>query len=410
LNLTLLEQVLVTLYGVIVAICLVRHFIWSWAMRSTPFLAPTQVRWNDQEAPKVSILVPAKDEEKGIQACLESLLQQDYPNYEILVVNDRSVDRTASIVESVARKDPRVKLLTIHELPDGWTGKTNALQQLQTLATGEWLLFVDADTRQHPTSLSVCIQDSLVHQTDMLSVMPALDMHSFWERVVQPFAAMCLMILYPLPQVNDPKRKDMGFANGQFILVRRLAYDQIGQHTLVRDKFVEDVHLGRLVRQRGLALRVAMAPDLVSVRMYSSLKEIVRGWARILYSGVDMRPARLWMIQALIVVFSLLAYVVLAVTAFLILTGQATPFVWIMFWLGIAHEVLQETMFARIYYTTRSRLDYLVFRPLAVATMLYVVGRAIRMCKTHAVVWRGTAYDSRIQNVNSPQRTRQDSP
>jgi cellulose synthase/poly-beta-1,6-N-acetylglucosamine synthase-like glycosyltransferase len=397
-NLTLAEQVVVALYATIVVICLVRHFIWGWAMRATPFLTPGKVDWGKDHPPLVSILVPAKDEEKGIEACLDSLLAQDYPNFEILVADDRSADRTAQIVESVARRDPRVQLVRIAHLPEGWTGKTNALQQLQTHAQGEWLLFVDADTRQHPTSLAVTIRDSMAHQTDMLSVMPALDMKSFWERVVQPFAAMCLMILYPLPQVNDPKRRDMGFANGQFILVRRRAYDTIGQHTLVKDKFVEDVHLGRLIRERGLNLRVAMAPDLVSVRMYASLQEIVRGWARILYSGVDMKPGRLWMIQALILIFSVLAYVVLAATGILILLGQATPFVWIMFGLGIAHEVLQETMFARIYHTTRSRIDYLLFRPLAVGVMLYVVGRAIRMCRTHAVTWRGTSYDSRLQN------------
>jgi glycosyltransferase involved in cell wall biosynthesis len=387
-----IEQVILGAYGVVVAICLVRHFIWAWAMRATPFLAPGKVDWKGQTPPLVSILVPAKDEEKGIEACLEGLRQQDYPNYEILVADDRSADRTAEIVERVSQRDPRVRLVRVTQLPDGWTGKTNALQQLQTNARGQWLLFVDADTRQHPTCLSVAINDSIAHGTDMLSVMPALDMRSFWERVVQPFAAMCLMILYPLPRVNDPKRKDMGFANGQFILVRRSAYDAIGQHTLVRDKFVEDVHLGRLIRQRDLSLRVAMAPDLVSVRMYASLAEITRGWARILYSGVDCQPAKLWMIQALIVIFSVLAYVVLGITGVLIALGQATPFVWGMFWLGIAHEVLQETMFARIYHTTRSRIDYLVFRPLAVAIMLFVVGRAIRMCRTHAVTWRGTKY------------------
>jgi len=104
----------------------------------------------------------------------------------------------------------------------------------------------------------------------------------------------------------------MGFANGQFILVRRTAYDAIGQHTLVRDKFVEDIHLGRLIRTRDLSLRVVMAPDLTSVRMYASLAEINRGWSRILYSAVDSKPGRLWVLQSFIVIFSVLSYVVLA--------------------------------------------------------------------------------------------------
>jgi cellulose synthase/poly-beta-1,6-N-acetylglucosamine synthase-like glycosyltransferase len=392
------QQIILVAYSVVVLLCLVRHFIWSWAMRQTPQLDLNSPHIDPSNAPLVTILVPAKDEAKGIAQCLEALLQQDYPNYEILVADDRSVDDTAAIVEEIARREPRVKLVRITHLPEGWTGKTNALQQLQEHARGEWLLFVDADTRQHRSSLSIMVRDAIAHQADMLSAMPALDMKSFWECVVQPFAAMCLMILYPLPQVNDPKRKDMGFANGQFILVRRTAYDKIGQHTLVRDKFVEDIHLGRLIRTRDLSLRVVMAPALTSVRMYASLAEINRGWSRILYSAVDAKPAKLWVLQSFIVIFSVLSYVVLGTTIPLLLLGYGSTFVWSMFWLGIAHELLQETMFARIYRTTRSRLDYLVFRPLAVFVMIYVVGKAIKMCHTHVVTWRGTSYDARLQS------------
>lgn len=397
---TLGQQILVGAYGVVVALCLVRHFIWSWAMKKTPWLSLDLPGMNAGDAPLVTILVPAKDEALGIADCLATLRAQDYPNFEILVADDRSVDATASIVEEISKQDPRVRLVRITSLPEGWTGKCNALQQLQQQARGEWLLFVDADTRHHPRCLSISLRDADEHGADMLSLMPALAMRSFWERVVQPFAAMCLMILYPLPQVNDPRRRDMGFANGQFILIRRRTYNAIKQHQLVKDKFVEDVHLGRLVRQGGHALRVAMAPDLFSVRMYASLAEITRGWSRILYSGVDAQPRRLWVLQAFILIFSVLGYVVLGGTAIALLAGVRTPFVWTMFALAVAHEVLQETIFARIYWTTRSRLDYLVFRPLAVFVMLHVVGRSIRMCRTHAVTWRGTTYDQSLQSAS----------
>jgi glycosyltransferase involved in cell wall biosynthesis len=393
------QQVLLVMYGIVVALCLVRHFIWSWAMRHTPFLSPATKGMDADQGPLVSVLVPAKDEEKGIASCLLSLLRQEYPRLEVLVADDRSVDRTAEIVREIAGRDNRVRLVQITELPEGWTGKTNALQQLQTHARGEWLLFVDADTRHHPRCVSVALRNAIDNGTDMLSLMPALDMRSFWECVVQPFAAMCLMILYPLPQVNDPKRRDMGFANGQFILVRRRAYDAIGQHTRVKHRFVEDIHLGRQIREEGLSLRVSMAPDLFGVRMYASLAEIQRGWARILYSAVDGRASRLWVLQAFILIFRVLSYVVLAVTGGMVLMGWGSAFVWTLLGLGVAHEVLQQTMFARIYQTTRSRLDYLAFRPLAVVVMLLVVGRAIRMCRTHVVTWRGTSYGQALQSA-----------
>lgn len=384
------------LYGIVVLLCLVRHFLWTWAMRNTPFLSPDSPKALDPSNPLVSILVPAKDEETGIADCLASLLTSDYPHLEILVADDRSRDRTAEVVEATARKDPRVRLVRIADLPAGWTGKCNALEQLQRHASGQWLLFVDADTRHHPSCLSGAVWAATSHGADMLSLMPSLDCRSFWEHTVQPFAGMCLMILYPLPRVNDPARKDMGFANGQFILVRRSAYEAIGRHAAVRDRFVEDIHLGRKIREKGLSLLVAMAPDLFRVRMYSTLGEIVRGWTRILYSAVEGRPGRLYLLGAFILVFSVLSYFVLGATTLGILAGKGSPFLWTMFWLGVAHETLQQTMFARIYRTTRSRLGYLWFRPLAVVVMLYVVAKAIRTCRTHRVTWRGTSYGEGI--------------
>lgn len=384
-------------YGVVVLLCLARHFLWSWAMQKSPILSPDSPKGFGADAPLVSVLVPAKDEEKGIADCIASLLAQDYSNFEVLVVDDRSVDRTAEIVEQIAKRDRRLRLERVHDLPDGWTGKCHALEKLQASARGEWLLFIDADTRHQASCLSVAVRDAVDHGADMLSLMPALDMQSFWENTVQPFAGMCLMILYPLPQVNDPKRTDMGFANGQFILVRRKAYDAIGRHESVRDKFVEDIHLGRRIRESGQALRVAMAPDLFRVRMYSSLGEIVRGWTRILYSGVDGRPGRLYLLAAFILVFSVLSYLVLAVFGVLAATGHNSAFLWTMLGLGVLHEILQQTMFARIYWTTRSRLAYLLFRPLAVFVMLYVTAKAIRTCRTHQVTWRGTTYGQVLQ-------------
>jgi glycosyltransferase involved in cell wall biosynthesis len=390
------QSIVVAAYGVVVALCLARHFLWSWAMRRTPFLSPDSPRFEGGEAPLVSVLVPAKDEEEGVAECLRSLLQQSYPRFEVLVADDRSADRTAEIVERLAAEDSRLQLVRIVDLPAGWTGKCNALDQLQRRAQGEWLLFVDADTRHHPECVSVAVEEATRRSADLLSLMPSLDARTFWERTVQPFAAMCLMILYPLPQVNDPNRKDMGFANGQFILIRRSAYEAIGGHASVRDRFVEDVQLGRRVREQGLSLRVAMAPDLFSVRMYATLREIVRGWTRILYSAVDGRPGRLYMLAAFILAFSVLSYAVLVGTVAALAVGRSTPFVWTMLWLGAAHEILQQTMFARIYWTTRSRLAYLAFRPLAVFVMLYVAARAIRTCSTQRVVWRGTAYGGEV--------------
>lgn len=383
-------------YAAIVFAAFCRHFVLSAAIAKMRFLTPASPRMSGANLPLVSILVPAKDEAHGIENCLRSLLAQDYPRLEILVVDDRSVDQTAALVEAIAAQDASVKLIRVRELPDGWTGKTHALDVCQRQARGEWLLFVDADTRLDPACVSVVLHDAIDHGVALESLLPALDARSFWEKTIQPFAGICLMVLFPLTKVNST-RSGVGFANGQFILISRKAYDSIGGHRAVRDKFVEDIHLGRLVRAAGMKLRVVMGGGIVSVRMYSSLPEIVRGWSRILYSAVDFRPARLYLLIAALLVFSVTSYAALLLSAGLLLLGYRGPEVWTLLALGIIHEFLQTTLMARIYALSNSDQRYLAVRFLAVGMMFHILARTIRMCRTHSVTWRGTTYDQSLQ-------------
>lgn len=391
----------ISIYSCVLAAAAIRHVVLTIAQRKLRWLSPDSPKMSGPELPLVSIMVPAKDEEAAIEGCLRSLLAQTYPQFEVLVVDDRSTDRTAAIVERIATEDSRVKLVRITQLPAGWTGKTHALHQCQQLAKGEWLLFVDADTRHHPDSLSVVLRDAIDHEVDLESLLPALESQTFWEKVIQPLAGICLMVLFPLDKVNRPNHPEKGFANGQYILIRRRAYDMIGGHEAVRDKFVEDIHLGRNIRAAGLGLRVVMGSDIASVRMYSSLSGIVRGWSRILYSAVDFKPAKLYLLFASVVIFSLLSYVMVIATGSLLLLGHRSEFIWILFWMGVSHQVLQTSLMARIYALSRSQRRYIVFRIISVFVMLYILAKTIRMCQTHNVTWRGTIYDRRIQKENT---------
>ena len=239
------ELSLIALYGLVVLGTLARHWFLSAELRAATFVGPESPTLRD--GPLVSVLVPAKDEERSIGDCLRSLLRQDYARLEILVVEDRSTDRTAELVRTFAASDARVRLLQVADLPPGWTGKTHALDVAQREARGEWLLFVDADTQLAPTCVSALLHDAVTRGADLESVLPSFETSSFWESVVQPFAGACLMVLFPLSRVNDARRRDLAFANGQFLLIRRRAYDTIGGHAAVRDKFVEDVHLARRI-------------------------------------------------------------------------------------------------------------------------------------------------------------------
>lgn len=390
------QQILLWAYAVVVVLALFRHLLLTAVQKKMRFLAPASDLWRVSDAPLVSIIVPAKDEAHGIERCLRSILAQDYPRLEIVVVDDRSTDATPDIVRRLAGEDRRLRLIEVHDLPVGWTGKNHALDIAQQQVHGEWLLFIDADTRLVPSCVGVVLRDAIEHGVSLESMLLRLETESFWEKVVQPFAGACLMVMYPLGKVNQSKNQDLAFANGQFLMIHRKAYDLVGGHRAVRDKFVEDIHLARRIRAAGLELRVVMGTRIASVRMYSSLGDIVRGWSRILYSAVNFRPAKLYLLLLATLIFSGLSY--LAVVAGGIGALADGSRFWItVFVLGIIHQLLQMSIMARIYRMSGSPLSYLALRFLAVGVMLYVFVRTIRMCATHRVTWRGTQYDQAIQ-------------
>ncbi len=219
-------------------------------------------------------------------------LRQTYPNLEIVVVDDRSTDRTAAIAAEFAATDPRVRLRTIAHLPDGWTGKTHALQQAADDALGDWFWFLDADTRHAPENLAIVMEYARSRGASLASLLPEMRCETFWENVVQPLASIVLMQSYPLLLVNDD-RSPLAFANGQYILVARHAYEAAGGHRAVRDRFVEDIRLAERVKGLGLPIRVAIARGIGSTRMYTSFDQLIRGWSRILYDAFGRNPWRL---------------------------------------------------------------------------------------------------------------------
>lgn len=275
---------LLVAYAVIIAVWPIRLIVLAIIMRRQDVLTPRSPRFDCPDPPLVTAILPAKDEEAYLAECLLSLRRQTYPNLEILVVDDRSTDRTGEIARDMAASDPRVRVLTIDNLPPGWTGKTHALEHASHVANGQWLLFLDADTLHAPESLEIVMEFARSHGAVLTSLLPELRCDTFWERVVQPVAAITLMQSFPLHAVNDD-RSPLAFANGQYILIERSAYDAAGGHRGVRDRFVEDIAIAQRVKALGLPIRVALARGIVSCRMYASFNQVVRGWSRILYDA-----------------------------------------------------------------------------------------------------------------------------
>jgi len=386
------EQVVLWTYAVIVAVWPIRHLVLSIIRARLTVLDLASPRLNHPGPPRVTAIIPAKDEEATLPACLDSVIAQRLGPIEILVVDDRSVDGTRALALERARHDPRVRVIGIEELPPGWTGKTHALHVAAGEATGDWLWFVDADTRHHPDCLSIVLAYADRERASLVSLLPEMRCESFWEKVVTPLAGIVLMRSYPLFIVNDD-RKRLAFANGQFLMIIRDAYDEAGGHASVRDRFVEDIGLARRVKGNGRPIRVAVAPEISSTRMYTSLGSLVRGWSRILYDALDRRVTPLVgkIVEPLI--FSQTGDIALLWALALIALGFGGPFAWWLLGLSVVHQVLKQTALIRMYaWTSPKSAAYALYYPLAGIVTAWILIRSIGMCLTGRVTWRGTAY------------------
>lgn len=231
----------------------------------------------------VSMIVPARNEAATIRAVLSSLLATRYYPFEIVVVDDRSTDTTAELVNSIA--DPRLRLVRGEELPDGWYGKPWACYQGFLAAQGSILLFTDADTHHHPDLLGRAVGALLQERAELVTVSPLQRCVTFWERVVMPQIWFLLALRYHPRAVNRARKERDVIANGQFILTPRHAYESVGTHKAVSHQVAEDLALAQAYLRRGLKLHFAFAERLMETRMYQNLAQLIEGWSKNIYLG-----------------------------------------------------------------------------------------------------------------------------
>ncbi len=247
-----------------------------------PTLQPVRPSGEEVRPPRTSLLVPARDEADRLPHTLPGLVAQDVA--EILVLDDGSRDGTADLVRAAARRDPRVRLLVGAPPPPGWVGKTWACHQLAEAATGELLVFCDADVLLRPGAVAAAWAELVRQDCDLLSVFPRQQTGTLGERMLVPLIDESLLAFLPHRLLRAPVPA-AATANGQFLAFRRDAYHLVGGHAAVADRLVEDVALARAVRRRGLRLGLALGGDLVGARMYRGYREAVAGF------GKSMREA-----------------------------------------------------------------------------------------------------------------------
>jgi chlorobactene glucosyltransferase len=386
--------------GLLAAVALVwlsRHAEVSRARREQRPLDEATYDGPPADPPMVSVLIAAKDEEAVIETAVRTMLAQDYPRFELIVVNDRSTDRTAEILDRLASEagpDGRLRVVHVRQLAEGWFGKNNAMREGVSRARGEWLCFSDADCRQiSRRTLSIAVRHAIENRIDFLSVLPVLEMRTFWEKIIQPVCGAVMVFWFHPKRVNDPTRR-AAYANGAFMLMNRATYDAIGGHEAVRTEVNEDMHMARLCKEQGRHLFVVQNDNLYSVRMYTGLRQIWRGWSRIFY-GCFGTFRRLAVSMAFLLATNVFPYAS-ALLAWMVTAAKgwsaSGP------WAAVAvaatvTAVLQISVIARFY--RLSRVDPWL-APTFVIGAVFCIGMlasAMRRLGGRAqTVWRGTVY------------------
>lgn len=301
--------------------------------RQLPLLDP--VSGQRSSFKKVSVCIPARNEERNIATLLESLMHQTYTNYDIHLLDDDSEDRTGEIAELFRERQP--ELLNIHKglpKPAEWLGKSWACQQLGELSDGEIILFLDADTRLEKETLARIVHSMETTGAEMITVWPYQILKTFWEQTVLPFVYYALVSLLPvdytykdpgwLPaRLRKPMRPAFAVANGQCIGFLRTAYEEIGEHTRVKMSVLEDVQLAREARKSGLTLRMFNGTDAISCRMYRNESELFNGLRKNFLAAFQNSVPLLVGIGFLLLVIHLLPFLVLAAA---LLRGNASLF------------------------------------------------------------------------------------
>jgi chlorobactene glucosyltransferase len=339
----------------------------------------------------ISIIIPARNEQATIETVVRSIVASDYRPFELLVVDDRSTDQTAAIAERLAATDPRVRLVRGAPLPEGWYGKPWACEQGFRAASGELLLFTDADTRHAPELMGRAAAALRREHADLMTVAPHQRCVSFWERVVMPQIWLLLGLRYHPRRVNRARRPRDVIANGQFILTTRAAYVAVGGHGAVRDEVAEDLALAQAYLRAGRRLHFAFAERLMETRMYQDLPQIIEGWSKNVYLGgrrsFPDEPALRALVPVMLaaaMLFWLLPPGVLLVRALGVSVGGLAGSA------GIATG-LSVLFWALVSYGMRIPMVYGVLYPLGAAMALYIFARSTWR-GSRRVEWRGRVY------------------
>ena len=371
-----------------IAIEAVQVFLPVLAMAILALVLWNAIRWpqpggrGDVPPRSCSVLIPARDEESTIEACVASVLRQGESLLEVIVCDDHSADATAATVRELGRKDGRVRLVAAPALPPGWCGKTSACATLAGEASGPWLLFLDADARLCANALERMLRTAAAREVSFLSCWPGLELVGFWERVLMPMLHFVVLTLFPAPLSLRRRDPSLGLAHGACILARRDEYRRIGGHGAVKDELFEDTALARVWRARGGRGICLDGQSIVRVRMYDSLRAIWNGFRKNFFPSFR-RGRNFWLFLLLHLACFLLPFALFAAGA---LRG-----VWL--WPAALAAAAVLCMRAALALRFGHPLWSVLWHPLAESVLLALGIVSWRDCRGgRGVEWKGRRY------------------
>jgi len=361
-------------------------FLWTlqaieiaFGVRSVPHLKDTPPA-NEPSLPKISILVAARDEAKKLPEALASFLALDYPDCEVVAVNDRSQDGTQNILDAAQRAHPNLKTVRIEALPEGWLGKPHALQQAYERSSGEWLVFTDADVYFAPDVLRRAIALALGNKWDHLTLLGRAEMFRFFEKITMTFFGFGFVIGTKPWQAHNPKSR--GYLGvGAFQMVRRSSYAAMGTHQRLRMEVIDDMKLGKLMKEAGFSSGAARAGESVSVHWHDGVRNIVLGTTKNFFATSGFNVPR-----TLLRMFGLLLMCVFPVCALPFARGWPLA----LDLIAVALPMIAHGEAAREF--GASRLWGLSL-PVGALIFVWMLGRSmIVTLRQGGIDWRGTFY------------------
>lgn len=340
--------------------------------------------------PKVSILIPARNEERNIARCLQSVLDQDYDNFEVFVTDDQSEDRTAAIVAEFAARDKRIHLIRGAPLPEGWKGKGWALWQAHQQAAGDYVLLLDADTKLYPHALTQTLNFAIERKIDFLNPTPLFILGSFWERTIQSFVWDFVLLRFPRLLVNWKRYPD-NMAFGPFLLIRKAVYDAVDGHRRVCHSILEDVLLSQIIKDAGYSTYVVDGAEIFEVRMYTNFREVLQGWTKTAFASMNYNLPMMFL--AILGMFCAAALPFLTVPAAGIAyleTGDPTARLFLIAGVFQVGALMVRRVLKDIYH--HFPLAYVVTHPFAVFVVIYMQFDSTYKYYFGAITWKGRSY------------------